>query len=112
METDPIYVFTSHVQGKNAKVWLYPDRIEWKLEGSKIARYTAATMTVGLSLLGGKKAAVELLPMKMVSSVGMKRDGLTNSIVSVTTSGGSVGFRVSHAEAEKVRRIIIENMVK
>lgn len=105
--TRPIFEFTSHIAGKNAKVGVYPDRIEWKREGSKFGRATAATMTLGVSLLGGKKAESEMIPMRSISHVATKRDGLMNSKVVVSTSGGQVEFRVSHGEADKVKTHIL-----
>lgn len=107
----PIYEFTSHTSGKNAKVSIFPDRIEWKKEGSKIGRATAASLTIGLSLLGGKKEESEMIPMRAVSHVATKRDGLMNSKVVVTTGGGNIEFRVSHSEASKVKAEIMKAML-
>lgn len=106
----PLYEFVSHTSGKNAKVAVYQDRIEWKKVGSKVGHATKATMTMGLSLLGGKKEESEMIPMRAISHVSSKRDGLMNSKVIVTTSGGNVEFRVSHSEAGKVKLAIMNAM--
>lgn len=102
-----IYEFTSHTAGKNATVSIFADRIEWKKAGSKVGHATKATMTLGLSLLGGKKEETEMIPLRAVSHVASKRDGLMNSKVIVTTAGGNVEFRVSHSEADKVKKTIM-----
>lgn len=107
---NPIHTFTSHIAGKNAAVAIYPDRIEWTRKGSSVARATAATMTLGASLLRGRKEETETIPMKAITNVSTKRDGLMNSAVVVTTAGGQVAFRVSHDEAKRTRQVILQNM--
>lgn len=48
----PLHEFTSHIQGKNAQVRIYPDRIEWEQKrGVSGGKLTAGVMTAGLSLL-------------------------------------------------------------
>ncbi len=106
----PLYEFTSHVAGKNAKVGVFADRIEWTKAGSALGRATAATFTVGLSLLGGKKEHNEMIPMRAITSVSTKKDGLMNSKVVVQSAGAAVDFRVSHAEAAKVKAAIMQAM--
>lgn len=107
METEVLYDFESHVSGKNARVRFYRDRIEWELKrGVSAAKLTAGVLTAGLSLAatGAKngKAGTEMIPMKSISSVTTKRDGFRNTLVSVITSGNTIDFRVSHAEAKQV----------
>ncbi len=108
--TSPLLTFTSHIQGKNAKVEIYADRIEWSLNRSVIAGVTAASLTMGVSLLktgipGGNRGT-EMIPVKSITGVNTKRDGMLNTIVSVITSGDTINFRVSHAEAGKVRDVL------
>lgn len=107
---EPLYTFTSHIQGKNATVSVYPDRIEWFREGSKIARYTAITLSLGLAALAGKQEETRVVPLKQVSTVTVKRDGLVNSKVMLMTSSGVLEFRVSHAEAAKVKDVLTRAM--
>jgi hypothetical protein len=107
----PLYSFTSHISGKNAKVSIYPDRIEWErprgISGGKI---TAGVLTGGLSVLAtgvkNGKTGSEMIPVKNISSVATKRDGMLNTIVSVITSGNTIDFRVSHAEAKQIRETL------
>ncbi|WP_425836899.1 SHOCT domain-containing protein [Microbacterium sp. PA5] len=108
MADTPLYQFTSHIAGKNAKVEIYPDRIEWRLDrGVSGAKVTAGVLTGGLSMLAtgvkNGKAGTEMIPVKSMSSVTTKRDGMMNSLVSVITTGNTVDFRVSHKEAEIVK---------
>jgi hypothetical protein len=107
----PLHVFTSHIAGKNAKVTIYPDRIEWdqprSLSGGKLL---AASLTLGTSALAtgfkSGKAGSEMIPIRSISSVATKRDGMLNTIVQVITTGNSIDFRVSHAEAKQIREIL------
>ncbi|ALV45843.1 hypothetical protein MB46_10465 [Arthrobacter alpinus] len=109
MEQQPLYVFTSHIDGKNAKVALYTDRLEWtrprSMSGGKLL---LGTLTAGASLLAtgvkdGRSGGAEMIPVKMMTSVSVARDGMMNSKVLVTVSGNVVDFRVSHAEAKNVK---------
>lgn len=116
METLPIYTFTSHVQGKNAQVSIFEDRIEWVVaRGVSGAKVTAGVLTGGLSMLAtgvkNGKAASEMIPVKAMTSVTTKRDGMLNSKVSVITAGNTVDFRVSHAEAATVMDALTKLML-
>ena len=116
MEADALHEFTSHINGKNAVVSIYPDRIEWVrprgVSGGKVA---AGIMTVGLSMLatGVKdgKSGTEMIPIRSVSSVTTRRDGMMNSFVSVITTGNTVDFRVSHKEAAMVKETLTRLML-
>lgn len=108
MTDNPLYQFTSHIAGKNAKVSIYVDRVEWERpRGVSGAKVTAGIMTFGASMLvtGAKngKGGSEMIPVKSISSVTVSRDGMMNSKVSVITSGNTVDFRVSHSEAKTVK---------
>lgn len=106
----PLMSFTSHTQGKNAVVTVFPDRIEWTKKGSDLAHKIKAASTAGLSLLGGRKEQVETILMRAVTNVSVKKDGLRNSKVLVTTAGGVIDFRVSHQEAEQLRNVILSSL--
>ena len=111
METTPLFTFTSHIAGKNAKVEIFRDRIEWaQPRGISVGKITAGLATGGLSLLAtgvkNGKAGTEMIPVRSITSVTTKRDGLLNTIVSVVTSGNTIDFRVSHNEAAEVRSIV------
>lgn len=110
----PVLEITSHIDGKNAKVRVYPDRIEWErgksVSGGKMA---AAVLTVGMSaaVTGGvhsrKGAGVEVIPMRSVTSVTTRRDSMVNDVVSVITAGNSIDMRCSRAEAVRLREVIM-----
>ncbi|MFL2002001.1 SHOCT domain-containing protein [Microbacterium sp. A1-JK] len=113
---DALYEFTSHIAGKNAQVTVYADRIEWnRARGVSGAKMTAGVLTGGLSMLAtgvkNGKAGSEMIPVKSMTSVTVKRDGMLNSLVSVITSGNTVDFRVSHKEAETVKRTLTDLML-
>lgn len=107
----PLFEFTSHIAGKNARVHIFNDRIEWNLaRGVSGGKVTAGLMTGGLSMLAtgvrNGKAGSEMIPIKNISSVTTKRDGMLNTVVQVVTSGNTIDFRVSHAEAAQIRGIL------
>lgn len=64
MNDKALMEFTSHITGKNAKVRLWPDRIEWELVGrmSTGAKAVLGAATMGMSLLATgvrRKRAIE-----------------------------------------------------
>ena len=112
----PIMSFKSHIEGKNAEVSIWPDRIEWAKPGSSAkfaGKMALATLTAGTSLLatgvGGRKAgASSSIPISSISAVTTKRDGLANDLVQVMSSGAlAVEFRIGRSEAQKVKDLII-----
>ena len=114
---DPLLEITSHINGKNAKVRVYPDRIEWE-RGKQVSasKVTADVLTVGLSLLAtGVKtrrgAGVEVIPMHQVTSVTQRRDTPLNAVVSVITSGSTIDMRCSRKEADRLRALILDGVM-
>lgn len=112
--SQPLLQFKSHIEGKNADVVIYVDRIEWARQGrlGTGAKVALGAATGGLSLLktgvGGKQQSSEVIPVKSISSVTTKKDGLRFTNVSVICAGNTIDFRVSHAEAEPIKRTITE----
>ncbi|MBT2484272.1 DUF2510 domain-containing protein [Microbacterium sp. ISL-108] len=103
--------FKSHIDGKNADVVIFPDRIEWLMaRGVSGAKVTAGVLTAGLSVFAtgvkNGKAGSQMIPMKSITGVSTKRDGIINTIVTVTSSSSAIGFRVSHKEAEQMRQLL------
>ncbi|WP_138443431.1 hypothetical protein [Sinomonas susongensis] len=121
METEAVLTFTSHIEGKNAKVHVYRDRIEWgknrhviNRAAGQAGRAVLAGSTFGLSLLGGgvsKVASPDMIPMRQITGVTTKRDGLINSKVCVITSGDTIEFRVSHGDAANIKNVISQLML-
>jgi len=113
VDATSLFTFTSHIDGKNARVSVFQDRIEWvKPRGVSGGKLAAGLMTAGMSLLAtgvkNGKSGTEMIPVKSMSSVTTSRDGLLNTKVSVVTSGNTVDFRVSHAEAAQVQSVLTE----
>lgn len=118
-EPQPIIELVSHIDGKNAKVRLWPDRLEWErprgVSGGKI---TAGVMTGGLSLLAtgvkGGKDEHDMVLLKYVTNVTSRKDGLMYYAVDMQTASGgainSVSFRVSKDEAANFRALILNAM--
>ncbi|MCC3277519.1 hypothetical protein LJ753_16770 [Arthrobacter sp. zg-Y20] len=102
--SDPLLSFTSHVAGKNAKVQLFSDRIEWSRAGVSGGKVAAGMMTGGLSMLatGVRNKETEMVPVRSVSSVTSKK-GMVNTVVTVIVPGNTLDFRVSHKEAKEFK---------
>jgi hypothetical protein len=111
----PLYEVVSHIDGKNAKVKLWPDRIEWERgRGVSAGKITAGFFTLGTSLLAtgvkGGKDAYDMLPINQITSVSNRKDGMLYHLVEVQTAGGTVGFRVNRDDAAKFRQAILNLM--
>jgi Short C-terminal domain len=117
-DSTPIMEFTSHIDGKNAKVAIWPDRIEWTRHSgaaSTTGRWTAATFTLGASLLAtgvkGKKDT-NVIPIKMVQGVSTHRKGMRYTAVVVMTASDSVEFHVHSKQAEEAKSTIMRLMLE
>lgn len=100
--------FTSHIAGKNAKVAIYPDRIEWEREGR-----VTMTRALGGALVTGslrKGGASEMIPVRAITSVTTKKDGLRNWAVQIITSGNTIDMRVSKDEADQIKSTLMRLM--
>lgn len=109
---EPLLTFKSHIEGKNADVHVYADRIEWAKEGhlGRGAKLALGAATLGTSLLktgvGGKTQGTEMIPIKSISSVTTSKDGLRFMKVSAICSGNTIDFRVSSGEAQRVKDLL------
>lgn len=105
-----LMTFTSHISGKNATVSIYDDRIEWEQKG----RVTATRVLTGAALVMGarKGGGTEMIPIRHITSVTTRKDGLTNWAVRVVTSGNTIDMRVSKSEAEQVKGTLTRLMLK
>lgn len=91
----PIMTFASHIAGKNAQVTIFADRVEWSKSG----------------MMGGSKGS-EMVPMRSISSVTTKKDGMVNTVVQVATSGGMIEMRCGHSLAANVRQCITDQLLR
>lgn len=107
----PIYQFKSHIEGKNADVAIYPDRVEWSRKGwlGAGAKATMGFMTMGASLLATgirRSEDGDIIPMSAITPIAKKRGKGLNTVVVLTTSGGDLEMRVGHDLADEVIRTI------
>lgn len=96
MSDKPLHSFTSHIAGKNAKVAIYADRVEWARAGSLIP--------------GLRSKGTEMISVRSITSITSKK-GLTNTTVSLIVPGNTVDFRISHGEAKKVKETLQKLML-
>lgn len=105
----PMLEFTSHIAGKNAKVRVFKDRIEWERKGmSTKAKGILAASTAGMSYLATGftgKQDVEMIPIKNVSSITSKK-GVVNTQVSIITTGNTLDMNISHKEAALLKDLV------
>lgn len=83
----------SHEEGRNATVTLYADRIERVKERS-------------MASLSRAKQDTEVTPLRSVSSVQAKKDGILWTKVTVYASGNNIDFRFHHEEAQEFKNEI------
>ena len=109
---EPLLSFTSHVAGKNARVQVFPDRIEWSRAGLSGGKVTAAVFTLGASALatGVRNRDTEMIPVRSVSSVTSKK-GMVNTTVSVITAGNTIDFKIGHSEADRLKSTLQQLIV-
>jgi hypothetical protein len=103
--------FTSHIDGKNAKVQVFPDRLEWTKAGLSGGKVLAGAATLGLSVLatGVRNKDMEMIPIRAITSVTSKK-GLANTTVSVITAGNTIDFKIGHGEADKLKSTLLQLM--
>lgn len=106
MSEKPLYEFTSHIEGKNAKVAIWPDRVEW----SKTSLSAAKTLTGVGFFTGFTNKDTNMMPMRMISAVQTKK-GLTNTLVTLVGAGNSLEMKVSHKEAETIRQVVNQQLL-
>lgn len=116
MDDNLLMEFDSHVAGKNARVRLYADRVEWSKSGwmSTGAKAALGAATAGISLLATGvrgKGESEMIPIRAISSVTSKKSGLTKTAVQVIASGNTIEFRCSGDEAERFKSLLMQQML-
>ncbi|MFF4155060.1 SHOCT domain-containing protein [Streptomyces sp. NPDC001651] len=113
MSSTPLMTFKSHIEGKNADVAIYQDRIEWsRPRGMSAKKLTAGLLTGGASLLAtgvrSSDAGTEMIPVRNIASVVTKRDGLMFTKVVVVASGNNIDFRVPHDAAPRIKALLTD----
>ncbi len=83
----------SHEEGRNSTVTLHEDRIE-RVKERSVASISRA------------RQDTEVTPLRSVSSVQAKKDGLMWTKVTVFASGNNIDFRFGHDEAQQFKDAI------
>ncbi|WP_307218441.1 SHOCT domain-containing protein [Microbacterium sp. SORGH_AS_0888] len=109
----PLLDFVSHIAGKNARVFVWPDRIEWQWRGRLGAGAKAglAVMTLGVSYAKTgftRKQSSEIIPIRSITSVTSKKGKGFQTIVQVITAGNTIDMRIGHAEAEQIKSTLMQ----
>jgi hypothetical protein len=112
MADEPLMQFTSHVAGRNAKVAIYPDRIEWSRTGLKVpGGATGAVLTGGLTLLAtSARKDTNIIPIRQIQGITTHKAGLSYTTVRVATAGDVTEFRVTKRESEQVKATLLQLM--
>jgi hypothetical protein len=105
-EPQAIFEVMASNEGKNARVRLLPDRLEWE----KTRGISAAKVLAGIPTLGANSAAFDMLPLSAITSLSLRKDGLNHQMVVVQTAGGAIEFRVSRYNAADFRLAVINQM--
>ena len=85
----------SHDPGRNAKVTLYTDRLE-RVQEAKLTSLSRA------------KQDVEVTPVRAISSVQAKKDGMLYTKVTAFASGNNIDFRFGHDEAQRFKDVLMQ----
>ncbi len=112
MNDEPLLTFKSKIEGKNADVLVYVDRIEWEQAGRvSLTRLSGAAITMGRTArksgLRTGKRGTEMIPIKSISSVTAEREGLLHN-VKVICSGNSIDFSVRRNDADNIKATITQ----
>jgi hypothetical protein len=92
----PLMEFTSHIEGRNAKVAIYEDRIEWGRQ--------RVTMT-------GKRLDTNMVPIRQIQGVTTHRAGMLYTVVKVATAADTIEFRVTKPQAGEIKDTITRLML-
>lgn len=88
----------SHEAGRNAKISLYPDRIEREKPRSRMSWQQAVQDN-------------EVIPTRSVTSVNIKKDGVMFAKVLIMSAGGTIPFRFTHDDAQAFKNAIMPLIV-
>ena len=88
----------SHESGRNAHVSLFSNRIEREKPRGVFSVSSAAQDH-------------EVIPIRSVTSVNIKKDGLMLSKVTVKSGGGEIPFRFRHEDAQSFRSAIMSLVI-
>lgn len=87
--TEPLMTFKSHIEGRNADVAIYSDRIEWHRTG----------------WLPGRKDTNMIL-VRQIQGITTRKHGLVYTKVRLTAGAAVTEFRCTKAQAAEVKETI------
>lgn len=106
----PLMQFVSHIDGRNAVVTLYPDRIEWERKGmSTGAKLGIGAATMGASLLVTGVTGrhdTNMVLLRSVQGVTSKK-GALNTRVDVAAGASSISMNCGHTEAAQFKATVL-----
>lgn len=94
-----LFVGESHESGRNSVVTLYPDRLE-RVKAKKMGSLSSAAQDV------------EVTPVRAISSVQAKKDGMVHTKVTVFASGNNIDFRFNHGEAAQFKTVLTDLILR
>ena len=94
--SEPLMEFMSHIEGRNAKVAIYDDRIEWGRQ-----RFT----------MTGTRRDTNMVPVRQIQGVTTHRAGMLYTVVKVSTSADVIEMRVTKPQAEQIKAIVTRLML-
>jgi Short C-terminal domain len=111
--SEPLMEFTSRIEGRNAKVAIYEDRIEWGRSGwHPPGGATAAVLSSGMSLLlPGKRKDTNMILIRHIQGVTTHKAGMRFTVVKVATAADVMEFHVGKAQAEEIKDTITRLML-
>jgi hypothetical protein len=100
-DTPIIEPFSSHIEGRNATVTIYPDRIKYV----RPRGFPMELVAKALPFLGREEEG-KIVPIRESSALEQRHDGAFYSVVEVTTTNQSVAMRLGHRFATEVHEEI------
>lgn len=88
---EPLMQLKSRIEGRNADVSIYADRVEWDRRR-----------------LTGK--ASEMIPLKSITSVTVERDGLRQKL-KVICGGNTIELRCGRGDADQAKKLLTDLML-
>jgi hypothetical protein len=89
-----LWTGTSREAGRNAQIRLYADRIEREKQRSRMS-------------LSGAAQDNEVIPIRSVTSVNIKKHNIMFSDVLVMSAGGTIPFRMAHDAAQGFKHALM-----
>jgi hypothetical protein len=117
----PLATFTSHIAGRNARISIWPDRVEsvrpGRLLTTNILLVVLAICTIGLALLAPscrpRFSALDsqMLPIRSIQSVSSHRETVHTLVTLTAGPNSTMEMRVSQSEAEQIESLIRKLML-